>query len=193
MASSLVGESTIACVFLLFGSTFIKRGIPKEAVFPVPVCAWPITSTPLITTGIACDWIGVASSNPISLIARRSCGYNPNSSNLTVSIFILFFLPGFDCHAVTMRFPWSRLQFHQSPLHNNCSGWISSPGKAYYLLHAKNPSCGFPCAGFPNRFPAKSSLPEVPWKTGVPFLMQVHVCATLLQRKQPVTVSHSHR
>ena len=32
-------ESTIACVFLLLGSTFIKRGIPKEAVFPVPVCA----------------------------------------------------------------------------------------------------------------------------------------------------------
>ena len=42
-------------------------------------------------------------------------------------------------------------------------------------------------------FGALGLSPEVPWKTGVPFLMQVHVCATLLQRKQPVPVSHSHR
>ena len=53
IASSLVGQRTIACVFLLWGSTFINRGIPKAAVLPVPVCACPITSTPSITTGMA--------------------------------------------------------------------------------------------------------------------------------------------
>ena len=90
IASSLVGERMITCVFLLFGSTLWSTGIPKDAVFPVPVCACPITSTPDITTGIAWLWIGVASSNPISLIARSTCGYKSNSSNLTVSIYFPF-------------------------------------------------------------------------------------------------------
>ena len=92
IASSLVGERIMTCVFLLSGSTFSSIGIPNAAVFPLPVCAWPITSLPLNTTGIACAWIGDASSNPISLIPRRICGLNSNSSNLNVSIYFLSFI-----------------------------------------------------------------------------------------------------
>ncbi len=33
-------------------------GSPKAAVLPVPVCAWPITSRPSSSGGIACSWIG---------------------------------------------------------------------------------------------------------------------------------------
>ncbi len=65
-----------------------------------------------------------------------------------------------------------------------------SPGKAYYLLRAKS-QLRFPLREFPNRFPARSSLPEVPWKTGAPFPVQVHVCAAPLHRKLPVPMSHS--
>jgi hypothetical protein len=36
-----------------YNPAVIITGIPKDAVFPVPVCACPITSTPDITTGIA--------------------------------------------------------------------------------------------------------------------------------------------
>ena len=89
IASSLVGERTIACVFLLCGSTFMRSGIPNDAVFPVPVCACPITSEPLSTAGIAWLCIGVASSNPISFIALIICGVRFNSSNFTVSIYFL--------------------------------------------------------------------------------------------------------
>ena len=37
-------------------------GRPKAAVLPVPVCAWPITSRPSSSGGIACSWIGLGSS-----------------------------------------------------------------------------------------------------------------------------------
>ena len=88
MASSLVGDKIKTCVFRKDGSTFCKIGIPKAAVLPVPVWACPITSTPDKTTGIAWLWIGVASSNPMSAIPLKICGFKSNSSNLIV--FILF-------------------------------------------------------------------------------------------------------
>ena len=87
IASSLVGHRMIACSFRFFGSIFWRSGIPKAAVFPVPVCAWPITSCPAITSGIAFAWIGLGSSNPISVIARRIFGSSPSVSNFMISIY----------------------------------------------------------------------------------------------------------
>jgi hypothetical protein len=43
----------------------LKIGNPKAAVFPVPVWAEPIRSLPDKITGIALNWIGVGSTNPI--------------------------------------------------------------------------------------------------------------------------------
>ena len=86
MASSLVGSSTIACSFLTLGSTFCSSGIPKAAVLPVPVWAWPIMSLPSIATGIACACMGEASSKPISVTARRIRSSNCNVSNFIASI-----------------------------------------------------------------------------------------------------------
>ena len=40
------------------GSRYGSIGSPNAAVFPVPVCAWPITSWPASSSGIACSWIG---------------------------------------------------------------------------------------------------------------------------------------
>ena len=37
-------------------------GSPNAAVLPVPVCAWPITSRPASSGGIACSWIGLGDS-----------------------------------------------------------------------------------------------------------------------------------
>ena len=39
MASSLVGESTMACTFLSSESILFNKGRPKAPVFPVPVWA----------------------------------------------------------------------------------------------------------------------------------------------------------
>ena len=61
MQSSRVGVSTIACVSSFSGSMYSSMGSPKAAVFPLPVCAWPITSCPLSSSGMACAWIGVGS------------------------------------------------------------------------------------------------------------------------------------
>ena len=86
MASSLVGHKTMAWVFLLSGSIFSSSGMPKAAVFPVPVWAWPIMSSPSAWTGIDWAWIGDAASKPMSVTARRMRSSKFNSSNLTVSI-----------------------------------------------------------------------------------------------------------
>jgi hypothetical protein len=40
----------------------VQQGSEKAAVFPVPVWAAPITSCPVITTGMASAWIGVMDS-----------------------------------------------------------------------------------------------------------------------------------
>ena len=59
MQSSRVGVSTSACTAGLSGSAYSTIGRPKAAVLPVPVWAWPITSLPSRSGGIACSWIGV--------------------------------------------------------------------------------------------------------------------------------------
>ena len=43
-------------------SIICSAGSAKAAVLPVPVAAWPSTSRPASTSGIASRWIGVASS-----------------------------------------------------------------------------------------------------------------------------------
>ena len=62
MQSSRVGVSTSACVSGSSGSTKSIIGSPNAAVLPVPVCAWPITSLPASSSGIACSWIGLGDS-----------------------------------------------------------------------------------------------------------------------------------
>ena len=66
MHSSRVGVSTSACTSSSVGSTDSINGSPKAAVLPVPVWAWPITSRPSISGGIACSWIGLGVSYPTS-------------------------------------------------------------------------------------------------------------------------------
>ena len=43
------------------GSSRSRMGMQKAAVLPVPVCAWPIRSTPASACGISPAWIGVGS------------------------------------------------------------------------------------------------------------------------------------
>ena len=43
--NSLVGESIIACGYFLSQSILCTMGIPKAAVFPVPVCAKAMRSS----------------------------------------------------------------------------------------------------------------------------------------------------
>jgi hypothetical protein len=62
MHSSRVGVSTSACTSWFSGSTYSMIGSPNAAVLPVPVCAWPITSRPCRSDGIACSWIGLGDS-----------------------------------------------------------------------------------------------------------------------------------
>ena len=80
-ASSLVGQSTIACGFLTSGLIFCNIGIEYAAVLPVPVCACPITSIPSNTAGMACVCIGDVSSKPISSTALKILSSIFNSSN----------------------------------------------------------------------------------------------------------------
>ena len=81
IASSLVGQRAMAWSFLFLGSIFSSRGMPKAAVFPVPVWAWPIMSSPSLWMGIAWAWMGDGSSNPISPMARRILLFSSISSN----------------------------------------------------------------------------------------------------------------
>ena len=62
MQSSRVGVRTNAWVSSFSGSMYSSIGSPKAAVLPLPVWAWPITSWPPSSSGIACAWIGVGSS-----------------------------------------------------------------------------------------------------------------------------------
>ena len=50
--SSRVGARTIACGPRVRGSSISISGIPKAAVFPVPVLAWPMTSRPSSASGM---------------------------------------------------------------------------------------------------------------------------------------------
>jgi hypothetical protein len=55
MHSSRVGVSTRAWTLGSSGFAYSTIGNPNAAVFPVPVCAWPITSLPCIIEGMACS------------------------------------------------------------------------------------------------------------------------------------------
>ena len=54
-----------------FSLIFWMMGIPKAAVLPVPVWAWPIRSSPSRAMGMAPFWMGDGSSKPISFRAAR--------------------------------------------------------------------------------------------------------------------------
>ena len=57
--SSRVGARMIACGPRPRASSISIRGIPKAAVLPVPVLAWPMTSWPSRATGMKAAWMGV--------------------------------------------------------------------------------------------------------------------------------------
>src|SRR3954447_9431144 len=84
MQSSRVGVITIAWTSLFSGSRYCSSGSPKAAVLPVPVWAWPITSWPPSSSGIACSWIGVGSSKPSSSSACWMSGERPRSLNAVI-------------------------------------------------------------------------------------------------------------
>ena len=52
------------------GSTFSTIGMPKAAVLPVPVCAWPIRSLPARSGPMARAWTSVGAVKPIFSMAR---------------------------------------------------------------------------------------------------------------------------
>ena len=66
-ASSRVGSNTSARTGWRAGEAELfsclsrrcSNGSENAAVLPVPVCAAPITSLPVSTTGMACAWMGV--------------------------------------------------------------------------------------------------------------------------------------
>ena len=81
--SSRVGLSTMACVCRCVGSMRCSKGMPKAAVFPVPVCAKAITSLPCPSRyGITSSCTGMGCSKPSSVMARRISSFTPNSSNV---------------------------------------------------------------------------------------------------------------
>lgn len=56
IANSLVGVKIKTCGLLSFQSTFSHNGIPKAAVFPLPVCDLTTISFPKIISGITLLW-----------------------------------------------------------------------------------------------------------------------------------------
>src|SRR5581483_1207223 len=85
-ASSRVGASTRPGTPLMAAST---RGMPKAAVLPVPVCAWPMASLPARSVGTMAAWMGEASSKPMSERARRTGSLRLKESNLTMRMQFL--------------------------------------------------------------------------------------------------------
>src|SRR4051812_37924483 len=55
-------------------------GSTKAAVLPVPVCAIPMTSEPVMIFGMAADWMGVGSVYPASLRAESRRGSRPRAA-----------------------------------------------------------------------------------------------------------------
>mmetsp|Transcript_21043 Transcript_21043/g.60310 ORF Transcript_21043/g.60310 Transcript_21043/m.60310 type:complete len:281 (+) Transcript_21043:1204-2046(+) len=96
LASSRVGARTRAATprgstgttpFFPRLSSLDTRGTPNAIVFPVPVWASPITSTPPSAMGMASRWIGVGSVRPILVRLRRTCSGRPRSEKLTPDTF----------------------------------------------------------------------------------------------------------
>src|SRR5690625_5457123 len=55
----------------------LRIGRTKAAVLPVPVCAHPMTSRPVVATGMACAWIGVGEVYPVSWMPRKTFSESP--------------------------------------------------------------------------------------------------------------------
>ena len=78
-ASSRVGTRMIACVASPWSARW-RMGMPKAAVLPVPVRAWPRMSTPVSALGISSAWISEGVSNFASAsraekrVAKSKCG-----------------------------------------------------------------------------------------------------------------------
>ena len=89
-ASSRVGTSISACIGpLRLILILVNIGSAKAAVLPVPVWAWPITSTPFKANGITASWIGKGASNPFSLSALSIRAPSPNSWNVLVVLAVI--------------------------------------------------------------------------------------------------------
>ena len=94
--SSLVGDSTMACVCAPrgppmggWGSTICSSGSPKAAVFPVPVCARAMMSVPLsyeLSRGMTVSCMGMGCSKPSSSMARQMSEHTPNSSKVFIGV-----------------------------------------------------------------------------------------------------------
>src|ERR1035437_8022276 len=80
-ASSRVGQRMSTCTARRLGSVFSMAGMANAAVLPEPVCDWPTTSRPLISTGMASAWMGAAFSKPIFSTAFNTSGERPSSEN----------------------------------------------------------------------------------------------------------------
>ncbi len=68
--SSRVGVRISAWTWALDGSIFSTIGMAKAAVLPVPVCAWPIRSSPRRSGGMPRAWTSVGVTKPIFSMAR---------------------------------------------------------------------------------------------------------------------------
>src|SRR4051812_34039751 len=86
----------IACVPTPFSHRW-RMGMPKAAVLPVPVRAWPSRSTPARARGISRSWISEGVVNFASARARRMEGRTPRAANASgtggcsvLSLMLLF-------------------------------------------------------------------------------------------------------
>ena len=64
-------------------------GMPKAAVLPLPVCAWPMTSRPAIAKGSEPAWMGVAIVYPSSATVFCMATLKASSLKLTGSGMIV--------------------------------------------------------------------------------------------------------
>src|SRR3954447_4590633 len=88
MHNSRVGVSTRACTASSVGSTYWRRGRPKAAVLPEPVWAWPITSRPSRSGGMASSWIRLGASYPTPPSASSSGGSRLRSANVVTYLML---------------------------------------------------------------------------------------------------------
>ena len=123
----------------------LKKRDTKGCCLPVPVWAWPMISQPSSSTGMAFAWIGDASSNPISVTARRIRSSNCNSSNFTVSIhfphsiYNLFsgfrkFVPVGEHLGLRHANTCHRQIFAHNHMKKEDSGWYSESSSAQFCI-----------------------------------------------------------
>ena len=81
--SSRVGTTTSACGVPSPGDRIRwSSGMPKPSVLPVPVRAWPMTSSPARASGRVSSWIANVRSMPASPSARTISSRTPSSANV---------------------------------------------------------------------------------------------------------------